>query len=82
MQVQQTTLEYTIAGRIGKTMEPAIRPIGFDYRVGTALIGAFAAKEVFVAQMALFFRWARSMRTLRHLGQSWQKIIRLYRDSA
>ena len=48
-------LEYTAAGRLGKWMEPAIRPLGFDWRVGTALVGAFAAKEVFVAQMGIVF---------------------------
>jgi len=34
-------------------MEPVIRPLGFDWRIGTALIGALGAKEVFVAQMAI-----------------------------
>lgn len=48
-------LEHTAAGRLGKWMEPAIQPLGFDWRVGTALIGAFAAKEVFVAQMGIVF---------------------------
>ena len=48
-------LENTIAGRLGKWMEPVIKPLGFDWRVGTALIGAFAAKEVFVAQMGIVF---------------------------
>ncbi len=41
------------AGRIGKGMEPALEPMGFDWRIGIALIGAFAAKEVFVAQMGI-----------------------------
>jgi ferrous iron transport protein B len=48
-------LEYSVAGRIGKAIEPAIKPLGFDYRIGTALIGAAAAKEVFVAQMGIVF---------------------------
>ena len=49
------TLEYTAIGRLGKVLEPVIRPLGFDWRVGTALVGAFAAKEVFVAQMGIVF---------------------------
>jgi len=49
------TLEYTAIGRLGKAIEPVIRPLGFDWRVGTALVGAFAAKEVFVAQMGIVF---------------------------
>jgi ferrous iron transport protein B len=48
-------LEYSIAGRVGNAMEPVIKPIGFDSRIGTALIGALAAKEVFVAQMGIVF---------------------------
>jgi ferrous iron transport protein B len=36
-------------------MEPVIKPLGFDYRIGTALIGALAAKEVFVAQMGIVY---------------------------
>ena len=50
-------MEYTAIGRIGKFLEPVIRPLGFDWRVGTALVGAFAAKEVFVAQLGIVFRW-------------------------
>ncbi len=52
---QAEALEHTLVGRLGKWMEPAIRPLGFDWRVGTALVGAFAAKEVFVAQMGIVF---------------------------
>jgi len=46
-------IEYSAAGRIGKAIEPATRPLGFDWRVNTALLGAVAAKEVFVAQMGV-----------------------------
>jgi ferrous iron transport protein B len=48
-------LRYSVVGRIGGVMEPVIEPMGFDWRIGTALIGAFAAKEVFVAQMGIVF---------------------------
>lgn len=48
-------LTQTWAGRIGRALEPALRPLGFDWRIGTALIGSFAAKEVFVAQMGIVF---------------------------
>ena len=48
-------LRQSYAGRIGATVEPLIRPMGFDWRIGTALIGAFAAKEVFVAQLGIVF---------------------------
>jgi ferrous iron transport protein B len=45
----------SVAGLIGRAMEPVIAPLGFDWRIGTALIGAFAAKEVFVAQMGILY---------------------------
>jgi ferrous iron transport protein B len=48
-------LRNSIAGRIGHLMEPVLKPMGFDWRIGTALIGAFAAKEVFVAQMGIVY---------------------------
>jgi ferrous iron transport protein B len=52
---QAAELSYSIAGRVGRFIEPAIAPMGFDWRIGTALIGAIAAKEVFVAQMGIVF---------------------------
>lgn len=48
-------LAYSVTGRIGHALEPLLRPMGFDWRIGTALIGALAAKEVFVAQMGIVF---------------------------
>jgi ferrous iron transport protein B len=52
---QVEELTYSIAGRIGHGLEYVIKPLGFDWRIGTALIGAFAAKEVFVAQLGIVF---------------------------
>jgi len=48
-------LRNSLAGRIGHGLEPLLKPMGFDWRIGTALIGAFAAKEVFVAQMGIIY---------------------------
>jgi ferrous iron transport protein B len=48
-------LAHSYAGRMGQAIEPLIRPMGFDWKIGTALIGAFAAKEVFVAQMGIVY---------------------------
>lgn len=53
--IAEAKLEYSAAGRIGKFIEPVLAPIGFDWKIGTALIGAFAAKEVFVAQMGIVY---------------------------
>jgi len=54
-QAQQAGLEYSTVGRIGRAIEPAIKPLGFDWKIGTALIGATAAKEVFVSQLAIVY---------------------------
>ena len=40
-------MEYTISGRVGKALETVFKPIGFDWKISTALIGSLAAKEVF-----------------------------------
>ena len=49
------TLEYTVSGRVGKFLEPMFKPLGFDWKITTATIGALAAKEVFVAQMGILY---------------------------
>jgi len=46
-------LSYSLAGRVGHALEPVMRPIGFDWKTNTAMIGAFAAKEIFVAQLGI-----------------------------
>lgn len=51
----QVTLENSYAGVIGKTIEPAIRPLGFDWKIGISLITSFAAREVFVGTMATLY---------------------------
>ena len=48
-------MAWTISGRIGHILEPFMRPIGFDWHVTTATIGALAAKEVFVSQLGILF---------------------------
>ncbi len=51
----QAALEASLMGRIGRGIEPILRPCGFDWKISTAMIGAFAAKEVFVAQMGIVY---------------------------
>ena len=48
-------LENSYAGVLGHAMEPAIRPLGFDWKIGIALITSFAAREVFVGTMATIY---------------------------
>ncbi len=52
---QTAKLETSYAGIMGKTIEPAIAPLGFDWKIGIALITSFAAREVFVGTMATLY---------------------------
>jgi ferrous iron transport protein B len=45
----------SIGGQLGRAMEPAIAPLGFDWKIGVGLIGAFAAREVFVSTMGVIY---------------------------
>lgn len=48
-------LRHSVAGRIGHLMEPVIAPLGFDWRIGVGILGAFAAREVFVGTLGVVF---------------------------
>ncbi len=48
-------IEASWAGTLGKLLEPAIEPLGYDWKIGIALITSFAAREVFVATMATIY---------------------------
>ncbi|QJD96467.1 ferrous iron transport protein B [Mucilaginibacter robiniae] len=48
-------LENSYAGHLGHVIEPVIRPLGFDWKIGIALITSFAAREVFVGTMATIY---------------------------
>jgi ferrous iron transport protein B len=54
-QAQTQQLQNSVVGRIGTALAPALEPLGFDWRISTSLIGAFAAKEVFVSQMFIMY---------------------------
>jgi ferrous iron transport protein B len=48
-------LRYSFAGRMGRLIEPAIAPLGFDWKMGIGIIASFAAREVFVSTMATVY---------------------------
>ena len=54
-QARSEILRYSIAGRIGRTIEPVIKPLGYDWRIGIGLMSAFAAREVFVSTMSILY---------------------------
>lgn len=53
--IEAGQLEYSLAGRSGKLLEPLIRPLGFDWRIGISLVTGLAAKEVVVSTLGTIF---------------------------
>ncbi len=54
-ELQSLQLEASYAGKMGKWMEPVIAPLGFDWKIGIALVTSFAAREVFVGTMSTIY---------------------------
>jgi ferrous iron transport protein B len=48
-------LKNSFAGKLGHTIEPVIRPLGFDWKIGVALIASFAAREVLVSTLSIIY---------------------------
>jgi ferrous iron transport protein B len=48
-------LRYSFAGRIGRLIEPAIAPLGFDWKIGIGIVSSFAAREVFLSTMSIVY---------------------------
>ncbi|MCC7538682.1 MAG: ferrous iron transport protein B, partial [Deltaproteobacteria bacterium] len=48
-------IEHSAGGRLGRIIEPAIRPLGFDWKIGIGLIGSFAAREVLVSTLGIVY---------------------------
>lgn len=70
-------LEYSYAGIMGRGIEPVIAPLGYDWKIGIALITSFAAREVFVGTMATLYSVGddadENSETLRNKMQSAKK---------
>jgi len=62
-------LERSFAGQIGKIIEPLIKPLGFDWRLGVALVAGFAAKEVVVSTMGTIYALDQSDQNQSSLAQ-------------
>jgi len=48
-------LRHSFAGRLGRVLEPAIAPLGFDWKIGIGIVASFAAREVFVSTMSVVY---------------------------
>ena len=50
-----SSLDHSYLGRIGRTMEPAIAPLGYDWKMGIGILTSFAAREVFVGTLSTLY---------------------------
>jgi ferrous iron transport protein B len=57
-ELEKQKLEHSFIGNLGHIIEPVIRPLGFDWKIGIALITSFAAREVFVGTMSTIYQSA------------------------
>jgi ferrous iron transport protein B len=55
LQTQSKQLKYSVIGRLGRVIEPVIRPLGFDWKIGIALSTGLAAKEVVVSTLSTIY---------------------------
>jgi len=53
--VSEYKLEHSYIGYIGKSIEPVIKPLGYDWKIGIAVVSSFAAREVFVGTLATIY---------------------------
>jgi ferrous iron transport protein B len=65
VQAASYALEHSAAGRIGKAMEPLVRPLGFDWKIGVGLLASLAAREVIVSTLAQIYAAAEEETSLR-----------------
>jgi ferrous iron transport protein B len=70
-QLPGVSLAESYAGRVGHALEPVIRPLGFDWRIGIGLVTSFAAREVMVSTMATVFNLGDADQ---HMGSLRQKL--------
>ncbi|MFV0565719.1 MAG: ferrous iron transport protein B [Flavobacteriaceae bacterium] len=54
-EIASIKLENSVLGTIGKGVEPLIKPLGYDWKIGIALVSSFAAREVFVGSLATIY---------------------------
>jgi ferrous iron transport protein B len=54
-ETQGAKLRHSFAGRLGHLIEPAISPLGFDWKMGIGIVASFAAREVFVSTMSVVY---------------------------
>jgi ferrous iron transport protein B len=74
-----TKLRQSFAGYLGRLIEPVIRPLGFDWKMGIGIVSSFAAREVFVSTMATVYnvgKYDRSESSMSGLGKTLRAQVR------
>lgn len=66
-------LKKSFAGMAGVALEPVIKPLGFDWRIGIGLVGSFAAREVFVSTMNIVFNIEKASKETNSLQDAFRK---------
>lgn len=69
----EAKLEHSAIAHIGRAIAPALRPLGFDWKISTSLLGAFAAKEVFVSNLGIVYSVGQSGEESQSLRQKLQQ---------
>jgi ferrous iron transport protein B len=54
--VQSAAMRYSVLGRMGRAIEPLVRPLGWDWRIGCAVIASFPAREVVIGAMGVIYK--------------------------
>lgn len=54
--IVKSNIEHSFIAKLGHTIEPVIQPLGYDWKIGVALISSFAAREVFVSTLATLYQ--------------------------
>lgn len=54
-EIASLKLENSVLGYIGKVVEPAIKPLGYDWKIGIAIVSSFAAREVFISTLSTIY---------------------------
>ena len=71
-------VEDSYAGKIGKIIEPVIKPLGFDWKIGIGLVTSFAAREVMVSTLATLYSVDNGENSIVHLSSSLVKDINIH----
>lgn len=67
---QAAQIEHSFAGKLGHGLEPVVRPLGYDWKMGVGLVSAFAAREVFVSTLGITYRVGGTEDSTKDLSQA------------